>query len=186
MGKPRPREYVTRVRAALYNSFTHEYTPRQIAASFALGTFITMLPTLGTGLILFVLLGRLFDWINSVALFSSVIVFNPVLKWGVYAGSFALGFVLIGPAEGFAIGDTPSFSDGSEILVRLLVGNTIIAVFATVLAYLIVYRLVVAYQHNSLPVLEESIEVMIDELETQLDSADAPKPDQSTEDDPLD
>lgn len=163
------RGYADRARAALYDSFTHEYTPRQIALSFALGTFITMLPTLGAGLILFVLLARLFDWINSVALFSSVVVFNPVVKWGVYAGSFALGFVVLGPVEGFAVGDTPSFGDGSDIVLRLLVGNTILAVLVTVLAYLIVYRLVVAYQRNSLPVLEETVGEMVDELETQLD-----------------
>ncbi|WP_336326348.1 DUF2062 domain-containing protein [Halovenus sp. HT40] len=181
MGRSRLRGYVDRVRAALYESFTHDSTPRQVALSFALGTFITMLPTLGVGLLLFVLLVRLFEWINSVALFSSVIVFNPAVKWGVYAGSFALGFVLLGPVDGFAIGDTPSFGDGSEIVVRLLVGNTILAVLATVLAYLIVYRLVVAYQRNSLPVLEETVEEMVDELETQLDADQSPPQDDSAD-----
>lgn len=183
MRQSRLRGYVGRVRAALYDSFTHEHTPRQIALSFALGTFITMMPTLGTGLIIFVVLVRLFDWINSVALFSSVVVFNPAVKWGVYAGSFALGFVLLGPVEGFAIGDVPSFGDGSDIVVRLLVGNTILAVLAAGLGYLIVYRLVVAYQRNSLPVLEETVEEMVDELGTQLDADGSETPTATPDDD---
>ncbi|MXR51040.1 DUF2062 domain-containing protein [Halovenus sp. WSH3] len=168
----RVRGYLHRVRAAVYDSFTHEHTPRQIALSFALGTFITMLPTFGFGLIVFVVLIRLFEWINSIALFSSVAVFNPIVKWGVYAGSFALGFLLLGPVDGFGIGDTPSFSAGSEIVVRLLVGNTILAVVVTVLAYAVVYRLVVAYQRNSLPVLEETVGGMVAELETRIEESD--------------
>lgn len=163
------RAYTDRVRTALYESLTQESTPREIALSFAVGTFITMLPTFGFGLIIFVVLARLFGWVNNVALFASVLVFNPVVKWGVYAASFALGFVLLGPVAGFAIGDTPSFGDGSEIVLRLLVGNTILAVVATVLGYVVAYRLVVAYERRSHSILDTAVEEVIEELETTPD-----------------
>ena len=162
----RIRAYRDRIRAALYDSLTQNSTPRQVALSFAVGTFITMLPTFGTGLIIFVVLIRLFGWLNKIALFASVLVFNPVVKWGVYAASFALGFVLLGPVEGFAVGDTPSFGDGSEIIFRLLVGNTILAVVAAVLGYVVVYRIVLAYERRSLPVLETAVEGAVEELES--------------------
>lgn len=171
MVRARFEGYLDRIRFELHSSFTEEYTPHEIAASFAVGTFITMLPTLGTGVLVFFLLIYLFDRINKIALFASVLVFNPVVKWGVYAASFTLGFLLLGPVDGFGVGDTPSMNDGSEIIVRLLVGNTILAVIATVVAYIVVYRLVVTYQHKELPVVEETVEQFVEELEGQTEMA---------------
>lgn len=169
MVRARFRRYSNRVRAELHNSFTQEYTPREIAGSFALGTFITMLPTFGTGVLVFFVLLYLFERLNKIALFASVLVFNPVVKWGVYAASFALGFLLLGPVEGFGVGDTPSFTDGSEIIVRLLVGNTILAVIAMVLAYIGAYRAVIAYREHHLPVLEETVDGFVHGIEHKLD-----------------
>lgn len=157
--------YIRRIRLELHKSLTEDTTPHKVATSFAIGTFITMLPTLGTGLIVFFVLVYLFDWINKVSLFASVLVFNPVVKWGVYAASFSLGFLLLGPVDGFGIGDTPAMSEGTDILVRLLVGNTILAVIATILAYVAAYRVAVAYYADSLPVLEETVESVVEELE---------------------
>lgn len=160
--------YIGKIRVEIYNSFTEEYTARQVAASFSLGTFITMLPTLGTGLLLFVVLVYLFDWINKIALCASVLVFNPVVKWGVYAASFALGFALLGPVAGFGVGDAPSLSEGNAIIVRLLVGNMILAIVAAVLAYVVVYRLLAAYEENQFPVVEETVDEFVEELEEQV------------------
>ncbi len=161
----RVSQYVSRVREAVYSSLTEEYTPHEIAASFAVGTFITMLPTWGTGLLLFFVLVYLFDWINKVALFASVVVFNPVVKWGVYALSFALGFAILGPVEGVSLSDRPGFSDGWGIVIRLLVGNLILAVIATVAAYIAVYRIATAYHERQLPVLEQTVEQVVEGLE---------------------
>jgi len=168
MVRARISRHVGNIRAEIYSSFTEEYTTRQVAASFSIGTFITMLPTLGTGLFLFVVLAYLFNWINRISLFASVLVFNPVVKWGVYAASFTLGLVLLGPVDGFGIGDVPSLSEGSPIVVRLLVGNTILAIVAAILAYVVVYRLLAAYEQNQFPVVEETVEEFVDELETQV------------------
>lgn len=174
MVRARFGRYLDRIRAELHASFTEKYTPREVAVSFAVGTFITMLPTFGTGLLVFFLLVALFERINKIALFASVLVFNPVVKWGVYASSFALGFLLLGPVDGFAVGDTPSLGDGSEILVRLLVGNTILAVAATVTAYIVVHRVVVAYNHKQLPVVEETVEQFVEELDKHTDPEEPP------------
>ncbi|WP_418284481.1 DUF2062 domain-containing protein [Halorubrum sp. DTA46] len=141
-----------RAKSEIHRSFTEEYTPRQTAGSFSLGVFITMLPTLGTGLILFVVLAWAINRINRIALFASVIVFNPVVKWGVYGTSFALGTTILGPVPGVTR-SAVSLSAGSDIVVRLLVGNLILAVLATVIAYLAAFRLVSAYEHDALPVV---------------------------------
>lgn len=138
----------TEVRLELEKALEGEYTPEQVASSFALGIFITALPTLGTGILIFLLISYLFANVSKLALFSSVLVLNPVVKWGVYGTSFWLGSFLLGPVEGVSRSDI-SLSAAPEVVVRLLVGNTILAVVFTVIAYVLAYRLTAAYRRRN-------------------------------------
>lgn len=147
--------YVDRVRRELRESFLEEYSSHQIAGSFALGAFITMLPTWGVGVLVFFVLAYLFAWVNKIALFASVVVFNPVVKWGVYAASLTLGFLLLGAVEPI---DDASPRTAQGLVVRLLVGNLILAVIATVASYGIVYWLVTRYRARADDIVESVIE----------------------------
>ena len=149
----RTNEWIRRVKTELQHSFAEEYTPRETAGSFSIGVFITMLPTLGTGLLLFVLLAWLFDRINRAALVASVVVFNPVVKWGVYAASFTLGVVILGPVPGVTTAEV-SLSAGPDVVTRLLVGNLILAVVAAVPGYFVCLRLVNAYRTHEVDVVD--------------------------------
>lgn len=169
MSRARVEGYVQRARAEIVSSFRSDHTPHQIASSFALGTFITMLPTLGVGLLLFVVIAYLLEWVNKMALFASVLVFNPVVKWGVYLLSFSLGVLLLGPVEGVAVGEVPSLDAGTEIVARLLIGNLILAVVATIGAYVAVYRLLLAYESDALPVIEETVEEFVETITEEHD-----------------
>lgn len=153
----RVRGYGRRVRAEIDRSFSEEYTPHQVATSFSIGVFITMLPTLGVGLALFVAIAYLSDWINKVSLFASVLVFNPVVKWGVYAGSLALGFFLLGPVE-VETGGSVAAEGGQAVLIRLLVGNLILAVVATIAGYVVVYRLARRYRERAFALVDTVLE----------------------------
>lgn len=159
MVRERMRRYRRRLVDELHRSFGEEYSPTQIARSFAIGVFITMLPTLGVGLLVFVALAYLFDWINKIALFASVLVLNPAVKWAVYAGSMGLGVLLLGPVEGGLRPEaTPAVAQA--LLVRLLVGNAILAVIATILGYVIVHGLATRYQAP----IKDTVDVVIDEV----------------------
>ena len=140
----RARSVLGRAAAEVRRSLTDRHTARETAGSFSVGAFITMLPTLGTGLVAFVVLAWASDRVNRVAMAASVIVFNPAVKWGVYAGSFALGTTLLGPVPGVTP-TTVSLSAGPQILTRLLVGNLILAVVVAAVSYAVCLRLVVAY-----------------------------------------
>lgn len=165
--RSRVRRYQRRILIEFHESLTEDHTPHQIAGSFALGAFITMLPTLGTGLLLFVVLIYIFESINRIALFSSVLVFNPVVKWGVYASSIMLGVLLLGPVDGISTTNV-SLSAGPEVLVRLLLGNLILAAVATILSYVVVYRMAYLYQSSEVGRrLVESIEDITEEIATQ-------------------
>ena len=94
------REKLSSYRAGIKAEFeaisAEDHPPHDIAASFAIGIFITSLPTLGTGLLLFLVIAYLFERVSKIALFASVLVLNPVAKWGVYAASFWIGALLLG------------------------------------------------------------------------------------------
>jgi uncharacterized protein (DUF2062 family) len=168
--------YAERIRDGLWESFSDAYTPREVAGSFALGVFITMLPTLGTGLIVFVILSALIGRINRVALFASVLVVNPAVKWGVYAASIALGVFLLGPVDGLAE-STVSVDEGRELLVRLLVGNLLLAVGAALVGYLVVYQMVLSYRKRDLHV----VETVIEEFDDDAESTSTPQPQDQSE-----
>lgn len=155
-------EYGSRVVQELRRSVSDEYTPLQIAGSFAIGVFITMLPTLGAGFLVFAVLSYVSKWINPVALFASAIVLNPVVKWGVYASSLALGFLLLGPTSTVINGEV-TVDTGQAVLYRLLLGNTILAVLATIIAFVLVYRFACWYQ----PRASEVIEAVVEETESK-------------------
>ncbi|MEF8787207.1 MAG: DUF2062 domain-containing protein [Haloarculaceae archaeon] len=156
--------YTRRVREELRSAITEDHTPREIAGSFAVGTFITMLPTLGTGFLLFVLIIVVTRRVSKLALFASVLVFNPVVKWGVYVASLTLGVLLLGPVEGVSIAEA-SLDAGQNVVVRLLVGNVILAVLATILSYAVVYRLVVRYRDTAVAdVIDETLEEITEEI----------------------
>ena len=156
-------DYGARIRTELRRAFSENHTPRETAGSFAVGTFITMLPTLGIGLLAFLALAYLFDSVSKIALFASVLVFNPLVKWGVYVSSFALGIFLLGPVEGVTTADA-SLSAGPPIVVRLLVGNLILAVIATALSYVLVYRLAVRYHTTEIgDAIDDAVAGIVDE-----------------------
>ena len=142
-----------RDRAELHRSFTDEHTSRETAGSFSLGVFITMLPTLGTGLIALVALAWAVSRINRVAMFASVIVFNPVVKWGVYGTSFGLGTAILGPVPGVTPSSV-SLTAGPAIVTRLVVGNVILAIVAAAVSYVVAHRVVVAYERREVAVVD--------------------------------
>jgi uncharacterized protein (DUF2062 family) len=139
-----------RVREELLKAFVEEYTPREVAFSFSIGVFITALPSLGTGLLVFLLLAVLFDRLSKIALFASVIVLNPVVKWGVYGASYSLGRVLLGPVPGVSVENiSPSLSLGADVLARLWLGNLILATVFAVVAYAGGIRIVAEFRRRA-------------------------------------
>ena len=164
----RANEWIDRMRSEIQRSFSEEHTVRETAGSFSVGVFITMLPTLGTGFILFVILSYLFARINRIALFASVLVLNPAVKWGVYGASITLGVFLLGPVEGIE-GASVSRAAGWDVLIRLWVGNLVLAAIATGIGYVVVYRMVVSYRNREFEIVDTVIGTDDDPEQTTAD-----------------
>lgn len=145
--------YRDRVRAEFEAAFEQAHTPHEIATSFAIGTFVTTLPTLGTGLVVLVVVAYRFGRLSKLALFVPVVLLNPLAKWGVYGASFWLGSRLLGPTGGVALTDV-SLSASREIAIRLLVGNVVLAVVFACVGYAVVLRLVREHRRRELDLVE--------------------------------
>jgi uncharacterized protein (DUF2062 family) len=147
--RERLAEYRSRIWDGIERALTEDNSPHEIAASFALGTFIAVLPTGGTALVLFVVIAYLFERISKIGLLAAIVIFNPVVKWSIYGASFWLGTRLLGPVSGVSLSEPPplelSFTAGPDIVLRHLLGNFIFAIVLAVLGYVIVLRLVRIY-----------------------------------------
>lgn len=143
MIRQRVEEVLAELKERLIRAFVEDHTSHEVAFSYALGVFITALPSLGTGLLVFVVLAFLFERISKIALFASVVVLNPVVKWGVYGASYSLGRLILGPAPGVSFSQAKiSLSAGPDLLVRLWLGNLILATLFAVVGYFLALRLV--------------------------------------------
>lgn len=132
-------KYKNRLLEELHRSFQEEHTPHETAASFSFGMFICSLPTLGTGLILFGVLSKFIKRINKIALFSTVLVLNPLIKPLFYVTSINLGAIILTGGLEFTI-------NPEKLLIYLIIGNTIIAFLTGLISYIIVYRMMKRYQ----------------------------------------
>ena len=146
--RDRLRGYRRRVWNGIERALAEDNTPREIAASFALGTFVAVLPTGGTALVLFVILAHFFDRVSKLGLLVAVIVFNPVVKWSIYGASVGLGTWLLGPVPGVALSkSTPValFSAAPNLVLRHLLGNIIFAVSLAAVGYILTLYVIRAY-----------------------------------------
>jgi uncharacterized protein (DUF2062 family) len=128
--------YPSVVRSRLRTAFTAEYSPQSTGLSFAVGLFIIALPNLGVGVLVVGAIGYLVEWANPRALSAAVVILNPVVKGSVYVASFALGVAVLGPVPDIFTGSI-TLSAGPQVLVRLVVGNLILATVFAVVGYVV-------------------------------------------------
>ena len=155
--------YKLRVREEMENALKEEHTPRQTAFSAALGTFVTVLPTLGIGILFFLLISKLFSSVNKLALFACVIVFNPVMKYPIYIISYSIGSIVTVSSAPEETLETALTSQALGATQTMLVGNLILACTLSILAYILVLKLAKKYEEADLEIGEEIADKMKEE-----------------------
>lgn len=156
--RDRLRVYRKRVWNGIKRALAEDHTPHEIAASFALGTFVAVLPTGGTALVVFVIAAYFFERVSKLGLLASVIVFNPVVKWSIYGASVGLGAWLLGPVPGVTLSNPTSvdlFTAAPDLVLRHLLGNLIFAVSLAAVGYMLSLYLIRAYVRRERESLEQ-------------------------------
>ncbi|MCU4925235.1 DUF2062 domain-containing protein [Halobacteria archaeon AArc-dxtr1] len=147
MLRERLSTYRDRARRELTTAMTAEYTPHEIALSFAIGLFVTAMPTGGLGIGLLLGLAYWQAWASKAAMIAAIAVLNPLVKPAVYVASYQLGAALLGSELVVSLGH-PTLDLGLEIVQFLLFGNLVIALLLAALGYVAVFRVTVAYRQR--------------------------------------
>ncbi len=146
--RKRFKDYRRTVSDEIEKAFNEKHTPHQIALSFSIGIFIATLPTLGLGLLLFLVLIKLFDSISSLALMASVVVMNPFIKPVFYLASINVGSLII---EGSIVGTV----DPLTVVTYLYLGSLVIASIVASISYVVMLKAVKRYRKTDLHVVQE-------------------------------
>lgn len=148
MIRDRVADYGERIWAELRSAFQGDHTPHEVAASFAIGIFITALPTGGVGVGLFFVFVSMWSWVNKAAIFSTVVVLNPFVKPGVYLASYHVGSLVVGTEPIFLL-DVPAIDYVLEVVQLVLFGNLLVALVLSLVGYLLVYELTRTYRRRN-------------------------------------
>lgn len=136
------------IRSQLWATFTAERPPRQIALSFAFGLFLISLPNMGVSLLALGVIGFWITRADPRAFSAAAVLLNPLVKSGVYVVSLGVGILLLGPIPGGFSGPI-DLTVGFHALVRLLVGNLLIAIALGVGGYVVaIYAIHVAAEYD--------------------------------------
>lgn len=124
---------------------THRDT-KSIALGFAIGTFVTILPTPGFNILIGLLIIFLFPYLNKYALFTSYFVFNGFVKTPIYILALNLGYLLFGTGKPI-IYDTwiETFSNAGLLFIF---GVLILNIVISVSSYYVIHRIVETYRKH--------------------------------------
>ena len=150
-----PSRYWTRFYSELRAAFREEHTPHEIAGSFSIGVFIAVLPSMGLGLLVFLYLARISRRISRIAIFSSALVINPLVKAPMYVAAFWIGAWIFGPVPG-TVGGT--LADAIAVAARMISGFVVIAFVTAAIGYSVVYVLVTEHRKRDVEIVEEVVD----------------------------
>lgn len=151
-------DYRNRVKEQVGKTLREDHSPQETAFSAALGTFVTVLPTLGVGILFFIVISKLFDRINKLALFACVVVFNPVMKYPIYIISYSIGSILTRSSPPEETLEKALTTQAMEATQTMIIGNLFLAAVLSIIAYFVVLRTANKYEEKDLHFREELAE----------------------------
>jgi uncharacterized protein (DUF2062 family) len=144
----RVRRSVGQATQLLRHAFAEQHSTERVARTFSLGLFVAMLPTVGVAPTVLLAVSGVVERVNRLAVVAAVLVCNPLLKPAVYVLGLATGFFLLGPVDGIALTDA-SLAAAPDVLLRLVVGNLVLAAVAAVLGYIVAFRALDRYREQA-------------------------------------
>lgn len=121
-------------------------SPKSVAMAFAIGTFISVLPTPGLNLIIATFLASWFKQLNRAGLLAAIAVWNTLVVAPLYFISHKIGAFVFDAAPFTALTHNV---DG--VAVDFIIGNLLLAVSITAVSYLGVQIAISRYQLRAQP-----------------------------------
>jgi len=124
-----------------------KHSPGAIAAGFAIGTFIGILPTPGLNILIGFLVMLLVPRISKIALFAAIIIWNPFVAAPTYWLSYKIGAYLFA-GEPLVKYNLDILNKAYEFSRRFLVGNIIVASALSASSYFLVKWIATEYKKH--------------------------------------
>jgi uncharacterized protein len=136
-----------KIRRQYFQLLMEKTSAGNIALSFALGTFIAILPTPGFGIFIALLVAYFVKRLNNLSILASFAFWNPLLLAPVYLLSYKIGDWMFHPAMTM-VSDIEWVNTVIYFLKSYMIGNAILAVLFSVGAYIGVYRIIEIYKRR--------------------------------------
>lgn len=122
-------------------------TPHSIAGGFALGSFLALLPTLGFGIFIGLLLLLVLKKINKIAMFIAFAIWNPLVLILLYPVELAIGNALLAdlPTAEFRLSLLNQFFIYSG---RFLLGSIIVSTLIASVSYIVLLTIYTLIAQN--------------------------------------
>lgn len=135
-----------RIKRSYVQLLMEKTSVHSIAFSFALGTFIAILPTPGFGVFIALLIAYFYKKLNNISILASFAFWNPLLLAPVYVLSYKIGdWIFDSPAVAM-ITDIEWVNTVIYYFKSYLIGNFMVAITFSCLCYYGVYKLIKTYQ----------------------------------------
>ena len=108
-----------------------------VAAGFAIGTFIAILPTPGLSILIGTLIVLIFKDLSKYSLFGAMVFWNPLTLIPVYALSYKIGSYIFG-GESVIVYKILILDQIYNFTRRFLVGNLILALTLSITSYFLI------------------------------------------------
>ncbi|MBA3901656.1 MAG: DUF2062 domain-containing protein [Bacteroidetes bacterium] len=139
-----------------------------IAFSFALGTFIAILPTPGFGVFIALLIAYFYKKLNNISILASFAFWNPLLLAPVYILSYKIGDWIFDFPTIAMITDISWINTLIYYFKTYMIGNLISAIVFSSLSYYGVYKLIISYKaRKENRKKSRRVRVVVPQVETQ-------------------
>jgi uncharacterized protein len=138
------KRYVEKIKHHFREVIKLKTTPQTIALGFAIGTFISVLPTPGFNILLGLLIVLIFERVSKLSLFGAILFWNPITSIPIYWLNHKVGDLLFGsaPVVKYNIIFVDFVYNFSR---RYLLGSVINGIIISALCYLIVWFIASKY-----------------------------------------
>jgi len=139
------KKILTRLKCYLRRISQLNASPRIIALSFAIGSFIAIIPLFGFGILIGLSVIFIFKKLNKIALMSAFIIWNPLILAPIITFSYKLGDIIFSGVE-IVKYEMMFLNHFFTFTRRFLVGNMIIDFSLSLISFVVVYFLVLFYR----------------------------------------
>jgi hypothetical protein len=135
----------SRLRRYIREVISLKTSPHEIALGFAVGTFITVIPSPGFNILLGMLFIFIYRRVSKLSLFLSFAFWNPLVLVPTYYAAFRLGNLILGKAPVVAY-EVVLMNQAYHFTVRLFLGSIILSTVFSIGSYYLIRHAAERYQ----------------------------------------